>query len=122
MAEKRVVLGLRAKAPDLQILGEIAKWIARVGHAAAQAVTTSPSRIGRFSFAASLARAADALDAIGAFLHDAAGPNGHIGILLRLKTWRRGFVFLAVGVAEEVEAPDLIGAAPSQKRVPTQRL
>ena len=56
-------------------------------------------------------RAADALDAIGAFLHDAARAHRDFRILLRPVGFEAEIgVFLAVGVAEEVEAPHLVGA------------
>src|SRR5690348_3386107 len=55
-----------------------------------------------------LPRSGNALDAIGAFLHDAPGTHGDIGVLLRFQ--RLGAetgVFLAVGIAEEIEAANL---------------
>src|SRR5262245_7960453 len=55
-------------------------------------------------------RPADALDAIGAFLHHAACAHGDI----RIEDGSHHFgaeigVFLSVGVAEEIEAPHLVG-------------
>src|SRR6185437_460020 len=47
---------------------------------------------------------ADPLEAIGAFLHDAPRPHGDI----RVARFRRPRLFL--GVSEEVEPPDLVGA------------
>ena len=57
------------------------------------------------------ARAADALDAIGALLHDAAPAHRDVGI-------EHGFddvgavagIFLAVGITEEIEATHFVGA------------
>src|SRR5437588_6172025 len=49
---------------------------------------------------------ADALDAVGAFLHDAAAAAAHVRVSLQLEAGRA-----VVGVViEEVEAPDLVGA------------
>ena len=73
MAEQRVVMRLLPQAGPAE-----SGWfrspnrMARVGQADWQAVTTSPSAIGRFSFSAARRARADALDAVGAFLHHAA--------------------------------------------------
>src|SRR5207244_1291959 len=48
---------------------------------------------------------ADALDAVSAFLHDAAAADGHLRVTPQLEAF--GGI---VGVREEVEAPHLVGA------------
>ena len=57
------------------------------------------------------AGAADALNAIRAFLHDAARTHSHFGIFLRLVGFEpKVGIFLAVGVSEEVETPYFVRA------------
>src|SRR6185312_13281796 len=51
------------------------------------------------------ARAADALDAVGALFHHAAPAHGDIGIIHRLETGR-----LVIRVPKEIEAPHFVGA------------
>ena len=56
-------------------------------------------------------RAADALDAVSALLHYAAGPDTDVGIVRGLDDRIAEIaIFLAVDVAEPVEAPHLVGA------------
>src|SRR5262249_32053527 len=55
-------------------------------------------------------RPADALDAIGAFLHHAPHPHTDVRVEHRLHhPGTQIGVFLSVGVAEEIEAPHLVG-------------
>ena len=62
------------------------------------------------------ARGADPLDAIGAFLHDAARAHADVGIVRGLDEWVAEIaIFLAVGVAEEVEAAHFVGAVQLAK-------
>src|SRR5205085_3187477 len=64
----------------------------------------------RFLFGAA-PRAADALDAVGAFLHHAALANGDVRIEQRPDGLGAEIgVFLTVRITEEVEAPDLVRA------------
>ncbi len=68
-------------------------------------MTISPSRSGRSSRSASICAVADALDAVGAFLHDAAAAHAH----LAGSTIAAGRS-LVLGIAEEIEAPHLVRA------------
>src|SRR5262249_48950170 len=47
----------------------------------------------------------NALHAVGTLLHDTAAADGDLGVALQLQAFRG-----VVGVLEEVEAPDLVGA------------
>ena len=58
--------------------------MARVGQASWQAVVTTPAGTGTVLAFGRAAGAADALDAIGALLHHAAGAHRDLGIVLRL--------------------------------------
>ena len=86
------------------------KLIALVGQALWQAVLTSSVPIGRSSRSAAAARRADALDAVGAFLHHAARAHRDFRILLGAIGLEAEIgVFLTVGVSEEIEAAYLVG-------------
>src|SRR4051812_36724392 len=101
----------------LEIAYDLA-WIVEVaehdGAGWAGILAGSGDRAGRHGAVVALGRAAggaDTLDAIGAFLHHPARPHRDLGVLLRLEGLRAEVaVFLAVSVAEEVEAAHLVGA------------
>ena len=107
LVEQRVVARLASSAAVTAASGSLMlpKMSASAGQACWQAVTISPSRIGRSSRFGADARVVDALHAVRALLHDAAAAHGDVGVEHHLEHVR-----LRILVEREVEAPHLVRA------------